>query len=147
MWFVMMGLAAAGGAYDVLKLRDGGDCAALGTGPEARDELIALAEGDVGPPYVPIRAAECLVQGFAADATVVEHARTWVADPEKAGLGIIVAGEIDAFSVEDGVSIARAAVAGTDPKMRERLIRRFMRSERIEVRKVVEGVDAGGGGR
>jgi hypothetical protein len=143
MLIALIGVALAGNAYDVLKLRDGGSCAALGTGPEVRDELIALAEGDVLP-YVSIRAADCLIAGFSGDAAVVERAAAWVADPQFSGLGIVVAGSVDSFSVRDGVRIASAAVSGTDVGMRARMIRRFARSEQEAVRKVVAGVDGAG---
>ncbi|MES2642619.1 MAG: hypothetical protein V4850_24255 [Myxococcota bacterium] len=139
MLIALVGMAFAGGAYDVLKLRDGGSCLELGTGPAVRDELIALAEGDVLP-YVSIRAADCLVAGFSGDAVVVDAAARWVADPGLSGLGIVVAGSVDSFSVSDGVVLAQAALGGDDPGMRARMIRRFARSERIEVRKVVDGV-------
>jgi hypothetical protein len=132
------------GAYDVLKLRDGADCAALGTGPAVRDELITLAEGDVAPSYVPVRAAECLVEGFAADPVVVARAKAWVVEGRWAGLGILVAEEEARFSTEDAVAIARAAVAGSDPRVRERVVRRFLKSERGDVRSVV---DESAGGR
>ena len=135
------------GAYDVLKLRDGADCAQLGTGAAVRDELLALAEGDVAPSYVPVRAAGCLVEGFAGDPVVVERAKGWVAEKRWAGLGIVVAGRIDAFAPEDGVAIAKAAVAGSDVATRVRIAKRIARSEREEVRVVAEGVDAGEGVR
>lgn len=145
---VVIALAAGAwaGPYDVLKMRDGADCAALGTGPEVRDELIALAEGDVGPAYVPVRAAACLVEGFADDARVVERAQAWVSEERWAGLGIVVAGRIDAFSAEDGVAIAGAAVAA-DSGAKARIARRLAKSQREEVRSVVAGVDGGAGGR
>ena len=60
---LLIGLVAAAtaatSAYDVLKMRDAVGCDALGDAPGLRDELLALAEGDVAPPYVPMRAATC----------------------------------------------------------------------------------------
>ncbi|MDP2306786.1 MAG: hypothetical protein Q8P18_12250 [Pseudomonadota bacterium] len=141
MW-ILIGGALAGGAYDALKLRDGADCAALGTGPEVRDELIALAEGDVQPGYVSIRAADCLIAGFAVDAVVIERASAWVADPDKAGLAIVVASGVDGFTAEGALTIARAALAGPDAGMRARMIRRLARSEHLDVRKVVDAAEA-----
>lgn len=135
MW--LFGVALAGGAYDLLKLRDGAGCAGL-EGPGMRDELIALAEGDVQPGYVSIRAAECLISEFPGDALVVSRAAAWVGDPERAGLAIVVAAAVDGFAVEDGVTIARAAVAGP---LRERLSGRLLRSGRVEVRKVVDDAE------
>ena len=130
---------ASAGVYDQLKLRDGFACDALGTTPAVRDELLALAEGDVAPPYVPVRAAECLVQGFAEDPLVVERARAWVAERRWAGLGMVVADEEARFRLEDAVSIAQAARAAGD----SRLLRRFSRSGRVEVRAVVDGAETG----
>lgn len=135
--------AAWAGAYDALKLRDGADCAALGGGAEVRDELIALAEGDVQPAYVPMRAAACLVERFAGDPAVVERARAWVTEEQWAGLGMVVAARIDSFAVEDAVGIAQAAVVAED----RRVLRRIAKSERKVVRSVVEGLAGAEGGR
>ena len=137
MLIALLGLAEAADLYGVLRLRDAVPCSELGQG--VRDELIALAEGGLGPPYVPVRAAGCLVELYAVDPVVVERAREWVSGGKFGGLGMLVAGLIDAFSLEDAVSIARAA--GADPRM----TRRIARSTRVEVRAVV--LDGAGEGR
>ncbi len=129
MLIALVGLAAGADLYGLLRLRDAVPCSELGEG--VRDELIVLAEGGVGPPYVPVRAAGCLVELYAVDPVVVDRAREWVSGGKFLGLGLLVAGRIDAFSVEDAVSIARAA--GGDPRM----TRRMAKSARVEVRAVV----------
>jgi hypothetical protein len=144
---VLTAAALAGPAYDVLKLRDGADCAALGTSPAVRDELLTLAEGDIAPSYVPIRAAGCLIDGFAADPLVVDHARAWVTDPRWLGLGMLVANRVDTFSPQDGLSIAQAIVAVPDPALKARLARRLARSQQVEIQKVAAGLDGVEGGR
>lgn len=116
MFAIMATVAWAGSAYDVLKMRDGAGCDALDAG--ARDELIALAEGDVQPGYVPLRAADCLVKRWAADPVVVERAKVWVAEEKWTGLGIVVGSSIEKFSIEDGESIRRAV---TNERVRRRL--------------------------
>jgi hypothetical protein len=102
--------------YELLRLRDGVDCSRL-EAADLKGELIALAESDVQPSYVPMRAAACLITLFAGDPAVVDHARAWVSG-EKLGLGMLVADRIGSFAVEDREGIVRAAV---DPRVRRRL--------------------------
>ena len=122
MW---ISLAFAGEAYDRLKLRDGASCEGLEVA-----ELITLAEADVAPPYVPMRAADCLLASHADDPRVIARARVWVRDDELLGLGLLVGRQIDRFPKDAAVAIAADA---TD----ERVLRRISESIRPEVRAVV----------
>jgi hypothetical protein len=62
------------------------------------------------PPWAPMRAAECLVRGHAAE--VQSSIETWVTDPALTGLGRLVLGDLDAMPVAVAVPVARNALAG-----------------------------------
>ncbi|MFZ5480665.1 MAG: hypothetical protein ACOZNI_28140 [Myxococcota bacterium] len=126
--------AAWAGAYEVLRARDEPGCAALGE--VAREELAGLAEEDVQPPWVPVRAARCLVELY-PDAETAARVRPWMADPSRAGLALVVVGKLDLLPLAEATELARAALATPDERQRARVQRRLAASERAELRAVV----------
>jgi hypothetical protein len=123
---IWISLAFAGDAYDRLKLRDGASCEGLDVA-----ELLVLAEADIAPTYVPMRAADCLLASHATDPIVAEHARAWVREERWLGLGLLVGRQIDRFPLEAALAIAADAQDA-------RVVRRLGESIRPEVRAVVE---------
>ena len=84
-------LAAAGPAYDLLRLRDPVGCADLGPATTTlREELVALTDAAVRPSLVQVRAASCLGERFATDAAAQALFAGWMTDPESAGLALAV---------------------------------------------------------
>jgi hypothetical protein len=136
---MMLGLAAMAyaGALETLRTRDDAGCAALGEAtPALRAELADLAEADVQPPWASVRAAGCLVTLF-PDAETAARVRPWMADPERAGLALVVVGRLDGLPAIDAADLARAALATPDTRQRARVERKLAISERPELRALV----------
>lgn len=98
--------------YRALSLRDGGPgCADLGSLSGALvPELITLVEQDPPPPWVAMRAADCLARAHTAEA--LPQLQSWVADPEARGLCLIVLGALDAAPLDPARVVAQAALSG-----------------------------------
>ena len=81
---------------------------ALATDPVSA--LTAVAEHATQPPWAAVRATHCLASRHAAasQATLT----TWVADPDRRGLAILIANELDGMPEPVALSIARAGLAG-----------------------------------
>jgi hypothetical protein len=125
---------AHAGALETLRARDDAGCAALGEPtPALRAELADLAEADVSPPWAPIRAASCLVTLFPDEETAA-RVRPWMADPARAGLALVVVGELDVMPTSAAAELARAALASPDERQRARVQRRLAKSTRDELR-------------
>ena len=80
---------AYAGPYEALRARDGYTC--TGT----RDELLVLAESNVEPSYVPMRAAECVISMYHSDPVVQDKAAAWMTGEQFVGLGLLTADRID----------------------------------------------------
>lgn len=109
--------------YRALSVRDGGpDCAsveALAKDPVAA--LVSMVENVQQPPWVAVRAAQCLVRGHAEQ--VKPNLMTWVVAPQKRGLAILLANEADAMPEAVAVEVARVGLAGPYAEdMRKRLV-------------------------
>jgi hypothetical protein len=78
--------------YHLLASRDGVDCAALHA---SVDELVAMTDPAIQPPWVPVRAAECLVVTYPAEKRVAETILPWLDDPARKGLALVVAQHVD----------------------------------------------------
>ena len=138
---LLVSLAAATPTVDLLRLRDAVPCTSLGaTTPELRAELLGLAQGEEMPPWVPMRAADCLVTLYAADPTLRETLLPWMADPERAGLALLVLDRIDLLPTATAVPLATAAAGVADALWATRFRDRILRSAQPEVRAVVDGV-------
>jgi len=62
------------------------------------------------PPWVGVRAAQCILQ-LQGDKEV-QRVIGWVQDPAKAGLALLVLGELDMLTEESALQIAQAAMKG-----------------------------------
>lgn len=104
-----------------LSSRDPVPCAqveALSAAP--REALEAIVDTVTAPPWAPMRAAQCLIDGHAAAAQA--RFERWVEDPALKGLGRLVLGQLDRLPVEVAVAVSRKALAGSDPALaRERI--------------------------
>ena len=124
----------------MLSGRDGAPpCADVeAVGGDVLGDLIAVVDHVQSPPWVGMRAANCVLQGHAGEAAATLE--LWVTDPELAGLGLLVLGALDQLEVEQAVGLAAAAIErGPDP---EGAKKRVLKSEKAEIRAVVDG--AGG---
>lgn len=89
--------AAADGAVDnadpvlrALRMRDGVACADLPADPDLAAKLHLLAEADVAPAAVPLRAAACLTERFSADPRFLAWVTPWFSDEDRGGLAFAV---------------------------------------------------------
>ena len=136
---LLVGFAAATPTVELLSLRDPVPCASLGaTTPELKADLLGLAQGDQMPPWVPMRAAECVLSLYATDITLKDTLLPWMTDPERAGLALLVLDHIDLLPLESATPLAAAAATAADPTWAARFRDRISRSTRPEVRAVVD---------
>jgi len=98
--------------YHALSQRDPAptcaDVAALTTAPVT--DLTYVIENATQPPWVSIRAAECLVRDHAAEAQT--HITGWVGTIEQRGLALVALHLIDEMPLDVGLAIGSAALAG-----------------------------------
>ncbi|MSQ00422.1 MAG: hypothetical protein EXR71_00845 [Myxococcales bacterium] len=114
-------LALAGPVYDLLKLRDGVGCDALGEAtPALRDELLAAAAPDVLPASVPQRAALCLAQRFPADASVRTTLVGWTDDPARVGQVLLLLANTEGLRDPLATELVTAALLAPDERVRAR---------------------------
>ncbi len=112
-------------AARALSARDGAfDCAAVeALATDSVALLRELVDHAQNPPWVAMRAADCLVTGHAVEAAADLDA--WVVDPERRGLGILVLGRLDVLPEPMAISLAqRAMTAGPNPTSAKRRIER-----------------------
>jgi len=115
-------------------LRDPAPCSAVeGLTPTPVDTLQHVVATVDLPPWAPMRAADCLVRGHAAE--VQPSIEGWVTDPAVIGLGRLVLSDLDAMPVEVAVPVARRALAGP---LADVARSRIARSAHPEVRAVGE---------
>ncbi|MEQ1567668.1 MAG: hypothetical protein ABMA64_18650 [Myxococcota bacterium] len=112
-WLGASALAAPEGVDQVvraLSARDGVTCgeveALTGTPVET---LRAVVDTVAMPPWVPMRAAQCLMEQHAVE--VKEDLLVWVSDPAKKGLGFLVLAALDRLPIEVAVPVAQKALA------------------------------------
>lgn len=130
--------ADAQSLLELLRLRDAPGCANLGAAGEAqRDALVALTAVE-SPPYVPLRAADCLVAGYAADPVAQGAMRGWMTDPEAAGLAMLVVTRLDALPEPLAVELARAALTTADSRWKSRFSERIAKSGNAAVRATLD---------
>jgi hypothetical protein len=99
-----------------LSLRDGSPpCAEMEASlPAPAASLKAVVQNVQMPPWVPMRAAECLLVGHATESK--PELLDWVTRPELKGLGLLALGRLDAMPVELATEVATTAIArGPDP--------------------------------
>jgi hypothetical protein len=108
-----------------LSPRDGGaPCASLGgLSPKPVEDLTWVAVNITMPPWVGMRAAECLISDHHAAA--LPTLRTWVTDPQLEGFGILVLTKLDALPLATAKELATLALTqGPDvEKARKRIAR------------------------
>ncbi len=103
-------------------------CEALGVSVST---FVYVAEHDLGPPWVGLRAAQCALPAAEAHDAVLR----WVTDSRWAGLARLVAISLPSLPTGDAVSVARAALAGPHASL---LRPALSRSELGAVRALVE---------
>ncbi len=103
---------------------------ALATDPV--DTLQVMVERAIQPPWVGVRAADCLITRHADEiAPVLE---TWVSEPEYLGLALVTLGKLDGMSPEVAEGVAKAALAGP---LSEEAIPRIAAAESERLRALV----------
>ena len=98
--------------YNAMKMRENTpDCDQLDQySKTVADDLLWLMDNANQPPWVGIRAAQCILTHHAeAKADVID---TWVIDPDRRGLAIMVFGMLDVLPEETSVRIATKALEG-----------------------------------
>jgi hypothetical protein len=125
--------AAFDAVYRALSSRDPVSCATVeALTPTPAATLLQVVDTATMPPWAPMKAADCLVRNHPAD--VRERMALWVTDPELAGLGRLVLGQLDAMPLEISVEVARKALVGSDPALARQ---RALASTRPEIRAAV----------
>jgi hypothetical protein len=120
--------------YNAMKMRESTpDCDQLDRySKTVADDLLWLMDNANQPPWVGIRAAQCILTHHAkAKADVID---TWVTDPKRRGLAIMVFGMLDVLPEETSVRVAKKALAGplaADAKVR------IKKSEKPAIRALV----------
>jgi len=106
-------------------------CAALGgVSSDLAGDLAWVADHVTAPPWVGMRAGECLLRDHADTAGPV--LRAWVTERESRGLAWLVLDRLDTLPRALALELARAAIdEGPDPRGARR---RIARSESAEVR-------------
>jgi len=79
------------------------------------------------PPWVPMRAATCMLNAHAKEAEA--DALKWVADPEQAGLTTLVLGRLDTLPLDIAKNIATAALDGPHKELAKTRILRLRTKE------------------
>jgi len=106
--------AARDAVYKALIVRDAAppcsELEAMTTTPAAT--FLYLVENASQPPWVGIRAAECLIQGHAQ--SIQPQLESWVSNSETKGLGYLALNHLDAMPIEVATSVATAALAGPE---------------------------------
>lgn len=120
--------------YNAMKMRENTpDCDQLDQySKTVADDLLWLMDNANQPPWVGIRAAQCILTHHAAvKADVID---TWVTDPKQRGLAIMVFGMLDVLPEETSVRVAKKALAG--PLAAEAKVR-IKKSEKPAIRALV----------
>jgi len=73
--------------------------------------LVAVAEGVEHPPWVPMRAARCVVEAAAEDPLALRAAEAWLRDEARPGLALMVTQGLDSLEPEAAVPLADLAIA------------------------------------
>ena len=98
--------------YNAMKMRENApDCSELKQYSDTvADDLLWLMDNANQPPWVGIRAAQCILTDHA-----VEKARVidgWVVDPDRRGLAILALGMLDTLPEPVALRLAKKALAG-----------------------------------
>jgi hypothetical protein len=135
MWVFLVASLQAENAtvFKQLANRDGPpDCSSLAVQTaDIKAQLSELIEADAKPSYVPMRAANCLLELYPSD---VETYVKWMSKPEYRGLAFLVIGKIDSLPIDVGVTLARA---GLEAVHSEEIATRLQKVEVPEIQQVL----------
>jgi len=104
--------ASQSALYDALKIRDSApSCESLkAMSEDVATDLIWLVDNATQPPWVGIRAAQCVIrEHHEAKATVIQ---TWVTRADRRGLAILTFGLLDELPAPQAKSLQSTALAG-----------------------------------
>lgn len=83
--------------------------------PDPVAALLYVVDEVQRPPWAPMRAAVCLLEGHVP--VIEPQLRRWVTDPELLGLGRLVHGRLDRLPVPTAVALAQHALSeGPEPE-------------------------------
>lgn len=106
--------SARDAVYKALIVRDAAppcsDLEAMTTTPAAT--FLYLVENATQPPWVGMRAAECLIKGHAQ--TIQPQMEAWVSNTETKGLGYLALNHLDGMPMTVATAVATAALAGPE---------------------------------
>lgn len=107
-----MGSSEGYAVYRALSVRDPdpvcSEVEALSSTPV--EHLVEVVDRSPMPPWVPMRAAACLVQGHGAE--IQDTLVAWVTGENTKGLAILVCDQIDALPEDVALAVAEQALAG-----------------------------------
>lgn len=108
-------------------------CSALGAlSSDLAGDLVWVADHVTAPPWVGMRAAECLLQDHAG--TAGPYLRAWLTEPEARGLAWLVLDRLDTLPQPLALELARVAIAeGPDAGGARK---RIARSDSAEIRAI-----------
>jgi hypothetical protein len=118
-WLLMAGMGSGHAAppedavVRALSGRDPVSCDAIALLTDTpRESLEAVVDTVRAPPWAPMRAAQCLIEGFPVESQA--RLEVWVTDPALKGLGRLVLSNLDRLPAAVGVAVARKALVGSD---------------------------------
>ena len=77
--------------------------------PELQKHLQALISSDIKPSYVPIRAANCLLELYPQD---LETYQVWMEKKETLGLATLTVSKLDSLPIDISIPLTHAALEG-----------------------------------
>ena len=117
MWLILLQVVQAENPILIqqLSLRDGSpSCAKLAEENDGlQQDLQSLISVDIRPSYVPMRAANCLLELYPAD---VETYKVWMVSPENRGLAFLVINKMNTLPIDVSVPLAQAGLDGVHSK-------------------------------
>jgi hypothetical protein len=95
--------------HRALSARHNVECGAAVAGVQAPVEvLVEIAEEATAPPWAGMRAASCLARLYSAES--LPSMETWILDESKAGLALVVLGELDHMPEATARKLAKLAL-------------------------------------
>ena len=121
--------------YDAFLSRDASPtCAEVEALTETPAETLQVIVREAAqPPWVAIRAADCLIRNHSV--AVEDELKAWVTDPDLLGLALLALGTLDEMEPAVALSVADAAIKGP---LKEQAGERILKSESEQIRAIAE---------
>jgi len=121
--------------YDAFLSRDASPtCAEVETLTETPVETLqVIVREAVQPPWVGMRAADCLIRNHSVE--IEAELKAWVTDPDLLGLALLALGTLDEMEPTVALNVAEAAMDGP---LKDQAGERILKSQNEEIRALAE---------